>query len=155
MGNAFFDLSSAHAEYGRCIDDDRLEQWPDFFTDECLYRVTTARDYREGLEASIMSAWSKGMLRDRVSALRQANIYERQAYRHVIGAPCAIDEAGGHIRCESSFMVARIMRDGATDLFATGRYLDVFTRENGALKIAERVVVCDSHRIDTLLAIQR
>jgi len=50
--------------------------------------------------------------------------------------------------------VARIMRDGTTDLFATGRYLDIFARDDaGALKLRERVVVCDSSRIDTLLAI--
>jgi anthranilate 1,2-dioxygenase small subunit len=94
------------------------------------------------------------MLRDRVSALREANIYERQAYRHLIGLPHVEPRADGTARAETPFMVARIMRDGTTDLFATGRYLDVFARdEAGALKLRERVVVCDSSRIDTLLAI--
>ena len=47
----------------------------------------------------------------------------------------------------------RIMRDGAMDLFATGRYLDVLVEVGDALRFRERVVVCDSNRIDTLLAI--
>ena len=38
-------------------------------------------------------------------------------------------------------------------LFATGRYLDLYRFENGAALLAERIVVCDSSRIDTLLAI--
>jgi anthranilate 1,2-dioxygenase small subunit len=50
-------------------------------------------------------------------------------------------------------MVARIMRDGTTTLFATGRYCDVYAVEVGGLKLRERIVVCDSSRIDTLLAL--
>jgi hypothetical protein len=39
------------------------------------------------------------------------------------------------------------------DLFATGRYLDRLVDQAGTLRFRERVVVCDSSRIDTLLAI--
>jgi anthranilate 1,2-dioxygenase small subunit len=45
------------------------------------------------------------------------------------------------------------MRDGRMDLFATGRYIDVLMDEAGALRFRERVVVCDSSRVDTRLAI--
>ena len=36
---------------------------------------------------------------------------------------------------------------------ATGRYVDVVARDGAALRLRERVVVCDAGRIDTLLAI--
>jgi len=55
--------------------------------------------------------------------------------------------------CETPFVVIRIMRDGKMDLFAAGRYLDRLVEEGGALKFRERLVVCDSSRFDTLLAI--
>ena len=80
-------IARAQAEYARCIDDDRLEQWPDHFHGSCVYKITTAANHREGLEGAIIFANSKGMLRDRVSALREANIYERQSYRHILGQP--------------------------------------------------------------------
>ncbi|HEV8150730.1 MAG TPA: hypothetical protein VGP61_11145, partial [Gemmatimonadales bacterium] len=102
------------------------------------------------LPAGLMWADSKGMLRDRVAALREANIYERQSYRHVIGQPAIL---GDGMRAETPFLVVRIMRDGRMDLFATGRYLDAVVMEAGALRFRERIVVCDSSRIDTLLAI--
>ncbi len=153
MQELFFAIAQANAAYARCIDDDRLEQWPDFFTDDCLYRITTAQNLRDGLEASMVFANSKGMLRDRVSALRTANIYERQSYRHMIGAPSILKVEGDRVETESSFIVVRIMRDGATAIFATGRYLDVWIEKSRALKLSERAVVCDSHRIDTLLAL--
>jgi 3-phenylpropionate/cinnamic acid dioxygenase small subunit len=92
------------------------------------------------------------MLADRVSALREANIYERQRYRHIVGLPCLLGEEGGVARVETPFLVMRIMRDGTMDAFACGRYLDK-VRANGAMKLVERIVVCDSARVDTLIAI--
>ncbi len=146
-----------NADYARAIDDDRLEDWPALFTAECVYKVTSAENHRLGLPVGLMYADSQGMLRDRVSALREANIYERQAYRHVVGMPALLDpergEAGAAIRAEVPFLVVRIMRDGRMDLFATGRYLDVLVIDGDALRFRERIVVCDSSRIDTLLAI--
>ncbi len=100
---------------------------------------------------------SHGMLRDRVSALREANIYERHSYRHILGNPVILAEriVGGvaEADCEAPFMVARIMRTGETDLYATGRYIDTYNVGGGTVKIARRLVVLDSSRIDTLLAI--
>lgn len=141
------------AEYVRCIDDDRLEGWPDFFEDPCTYLITTAANHREGLQAGIVFATSRGMLVDRVSALREANIFERHTYRHILGMPAIVSHEGDRVRSETPFLVARIMRDGATDIFATGRYLDLYRIRDEEAKLAERTVVCDSSRIDTLLAL--
>ena len=143
----------ALADYVRCIDEDRLEGWPDFFEDPCTYLITTAANHREGLQAGIVFATSRGMLVDRVSALREANIYERHTYRHILGMPAILSHEGDRVRSETPFLVARIMRDGATDIFATGRYLDLYRIREEEAKLAERTVVCDSSRIDTLLAL--
>ena len=146
-------ISRAQAEYARCIDDDRLEEWPNHFHGSCVYKITTAANHREGLEGAIIFANSKGMLVDRVSALREANIYERQSYRHILGQPSILYESEGEVRSETSFLVARILQDGDIDIFATGRYLDFYKIEDGYARLNERTVVCDSSRIDTLLAL--
>lgn len=146
-------ISQAQAEYARCIDSDELERWPDFFAETCFYTVTTADNFREGLAAGLIWADTKGMLTDRVSALREANIYERHSYRHILGQPLACPGEAGEPRTETSFLVVRIMRDGASDVFASGRYLDRWILRGGTAKLRERVVVCDSKRIDTLLAL--
>lgn len=153
MQTLYFMIARALADYARCIDDDRLEDWPAFFVEDCLYKVTTADNHREGLEAGVIFANSRGMLKDRISALREANIYERQNYRHLVGAPSILGMNGEDIRSEAAFMVARIMRDGSTTLFATGRYLDTWRNLPDGLRLKERIVVCDSSRIDTLMAI--
>ena len=77
------------------------------------------------------------------------NIYERHSYRHIVGLP-VIGEAGNDgLATETPFLFARIMRDGRTDLFATGVYVDRIRDESGRLRFAERHVVCDSSRFDT------
>ena len=139
--------------YARCIDNGNLEAWPDFFDDDCTYKITTSDNYSQGLEAGVIFANSKGMLRDRVASLREANIYERHAYRHFFGQPWILSEEADAARSETSFMVARIMRDGTTDLYATGRYIDLYRLNGGEPKLRERIVVCDSSRFDTLLAL--
>jgi 3-phenylpropionate/cinnamic acid dioxygenase small subunit len=146
-------LVQLNADYARAIDDDRLEDWPDFFTESCLYSITSADNHRQGLPLGVMYADGKAMVRDRVTGLRRANIYERQTYRHVVGLPAILGETEAGLRTETPFLVVRIMRDGRMDLFATGRYVDVLIEEAGALRFRERVVICDSNRIDTLLAI--
>jgi anthranilate 1,2-dioxygenase small subunit len=153
MSDVYQKIARVQAEYARCIDDDRLEEWPTHFHGACVYKITTAANYRDGLEAGIVFANSRGMLTDRVSALREANIYERQSYRHIIGQPSILSEDTGEVRSETPFLVARILQDGDTDIFATGRYLDLYKLEGDEVKLNERTVVCDSSRIDTLLAL--
>ena len=154
MGDAdtLFRLAVLNSEYAACIDADRLEDWPGLFVEQCTYKITTADNQRRGYAAGIVYADLRAMLHDRVAALREANIYERQSYRHIVGMPAL--RPGAAITAETPFLVVRTMRDGRMDLFAAGVYLDrVEPDTDGALRFAERIVVCDSSRFDTLLAI--
>ncbi len=151
--NDLLQVCEFNAAYARTIDTDALEQWPAFFADDCHYRIAHVENEREGLPAGIVYADSRAMLEDRVSALREANIYERQRYRHVLGMPVITKAEAGAIEAETPFIVARIMATGQTELFASGAYHDRFARRDGRLRLASRVAVCDSTAIDTLLAL--
>ena len=147
-------IADRNARYVDAIDADRLEAWPDFFLDDGRYRITTAENVAQGLPLSMMYATSRAMLRDRVTALREANVYEGQRYRHVLGTPLVAAVETDSVRGRTGFMVARVMRSGETMLFATGCYEDrvVLDGPDGA-RFAEKTVVLDSRQIDTLLAI--
>ena len=146
------------ARYVQAIDDNRLEAWPDFFVDRCRYLVTTAENLEQGLPLGLIYATSRAMLRDRVRSLREANVYEAQRYRHVIGPPVIEPQdsvgMGGSVRAQTNFIVVRIMHTGETMIFASGRYDDriVLGGPEGP-RFAEKVVVIDSRQVDTLLAI--
>ncbi|MBM3527638.1 MAG: aromatic-ring-hydroxylating dioxygenase subunit beta [Alphaproteobacteria bacterium] len=146
-------IMALQAAYIRCIDGNELERWPEFFADECLYKVTSAENHRAGLESAIIYADTRDMLTDRVLSLRQANVYEKQSYRHILGLPSILKNGGGEAECETPFLVVRIMHDGQSDLFASGVYLDTYRLDGGDLKLARRIAVCDSSRVDTLMAL--
>ncbi len=146
-------VQGLNAAYVEAIDDGRFEAWPDFFMDDGIYRVTTAENVEQGLPLSVIYTTSRAMLRDRVKALREANIYEAQRYRHVIG-PSRLESADADgLRVRTNFMVARIMHTGETMLFATGVYRDRVVLNGEAARFAEKTVILDSRQIDTLLAI--
>jgi 3-phenylpropionate/cinnamic acid dioxygenase small subunit len=146
-------ILALQAAYIRCIDNNDLEAWPEFFHDPCLYVVTTAENHRLGYETGIIYADTKGMLIDRIAALRQANVYEKQSYRHIHGLPSVTRNGGDTAETETPFLVTRIMHDGESGVFATGVYLDTLRGAGNDLKFARRIVVCDSSRVDTLMAL--
>ena len=148
------ELHDLYTAYAACLDTDALEDWPDFFTEDCRYRITSAENYEAGMPIGLIYATSKNMLRDRVTALRQANIYEPQRYRHLVSGVAIAgrgDESG--LDVTASFMVVRTMQDGEMTVFAVGRYIDRVVRGPAGRLFARKDVVLDSRRIDTLLAI--
>jgi anthranilate 1,2-dioxygenase small subunit/terephthalate 1,2-dioxygenase oxygenase component beta subunit len=152
-GTVLLEIAALNGASAAAIDSGRLEDWPGFFHQQCLYKVTTADNHEKGYQAGLIYADSRAMLVDRIAALREANIYERQRYRHILGMP-VVTEADDGVSAETSFVVVRTMRDGQMMVFSTGVYLDKLRRdEAGVWRYAERMVVCDSQRVDTLLAI--
>jgi anthranilate 1,2-dioxygenase small subunit len=141
------------ARYVASIDEDRLEEWPGYFSESCRYHIISAENYAKGLPIGVFFADSRGMLHDRVSALREANVYEAQRYRHLVSSTLILSAADGIVIARSNYMVARTMHDGAMTLFSTGRYLDRITLRGTEPLFEERLVVFDNKRIDTLLAI--
>ena len=147
-------IQDLNARYVQAIDGNKLEAWPDFFTEDGRYRVTTAENFERGLPLGLIYATSRAMLRDRVRSLRDANVYEAQRYRHMIAPPVIERGEGGLVHAQTSFMVVRIMHSGETVMFVTGRYDDRIVLDGpDAPRFVEKVVVLDSRQIDTLLAI--
>ena len=145
-------IEALMSDYVHCIDDDRLEDWPEFFVERGRYRVTTRENQALGLPVSLIYCDGRGMLRDRISAMRTANIFEPHVYCHMVSAVKLLDGGGEH-RAQSNFTVTRTMADGEMSIFACGRYLDRIVEDAGRLRFGERTVVLDSRRIDTLLVI--
>lgn len=141
------------ARYADCLDAGRFEEWPDFFTESCVYKIISADNFEQGLPLAVIDCDSRAMLEDRVRALREANIYEAQRYRHILSTTLIRGQSGEGIRAETPYQVTRIMQDGSCFLFSLGRYLDRVVSEAGELRFAEKRVVFDNRRIDTLLAI--
>jgi 3-phenylpropionate/cinnamic acid dioxygenase small subunit len=147
------ELETLYTDYAACLDSDALEHWPEFFIEDCVYRITSAENYEAGLPLGLIYATSRNMLKDRVSALRQANIYEPQRYRHLISGIRVQRDDIDALEVSANFLVVRTMQDGAMTVFAAGRYVDSVVQGVTGWHFARKTVVLDSRRIDTLLAI--
>lgn len=139
--------------YVHCIDDDKLEAWPDFFTERCLYKIISLENHDRGLPLGVMECDSRGMLKDRIESMRRANVYEPHRYRHQVSALQIARRADGRVDCRSNYLVVRTMADGTMSIFSTGRYLDRIVLDGDQPKLEERLVVFESRRIETLLVI--
>jgi anthranilate 1,2-dioxygenase small subunit len=137
--------------YCHTLDDDRCEEWSAFFTEDAVYQVTTRENLQAGRPIGIVLCEGRGMLDDRIKALRIANIFESHTHRHVMGRPLIEPRADGGCDARTSFVIYRTMYTGETEVFATGRYDDVLEPGPQGWRIAQRRVVLDSRMVDTLM----
>ena len=141
------------ADYADVIDDDYLEEWPKFFAQDCIYQITTKENYQSNLPVGIMYCEGRGMLEDRIRALRTANIFAPHTYCHLLGVSSFENITGNLLAVRKNFSVVRTKQDGTSDIFAVGKYVDeiIFTTDD--LKFYSRRVILESRRIDILLVI--
>jgi anthranilate 1,2-dioxygenase small subunit len=143
------DLVARHAEL---IDEDRLEEWPELFTEDCVYKIISRENVDRGLPISAIFCDSRKMLVDRVVSLRQANIYPTHHYRHVLSTTRLDMAEGGLIKARTNYVVFQTRNNGETSIYNAGRYLDEIVRDaDGALRFKSKLAVFDTNRIDTLM----
>jgi anthranilate 1,2-dioxygenase small subunit len=138
------------SRYERAIDDDDLESWPAFFTANCEYGIWPRENDEAGLPMPLMLCRGQGMLRDRVLAHREANIYGPHVYRH-FHSGLVVERAGEEIRAVSNYVVVRTLQDGESHIYQAGRATDAIVEESDGLLFARRRIVYDTLRVQTLL----
>ena len=139
------------ARYVQCIDDDRLEEWPAFFADACDYRIVARENAERGLPLATFSCDSRGMLRDRVVSLRNANIYERHRYRHLVSSTVIGTISADSLQARSHYAVFRTRTNGVSEAYSVGTYDDEIVSRDGELLFRRKLVTFDTNRIDSLL----
>ena len=144
-------VESFLADYAHRLDDGLIDEWTGFFTEDATYQITTRENYEAGYPIGIMLCKGKGMMEDRVLALKTANVFEPHTYCHIVGRPDLKEASPGKLTARSNFIVYRTMENGEAGLFATGKYLDRIVLEGGRPRFTERRVVLDSRCIDVLL----
>jgi anthranilate 1,2-dioxygenase small subunit len=146
-------IDELNTHYIRAIDDDRLEAWPELFTEQCLYRIVTRENFDRGFALPLMECASRGMLVDRVTGYRRVNVYEPQRYTHLLSGLTLEFIDATHINCRQNYAVIRTMVTGEMTIFSAGIYHDRVVLDEDGAKFEERIVVQESRRVDTLLVI--
>jgi len=147
-----FALYDLFATYGALIDAAEYDAWLALFAATCTYRIVPLENYERGLPAGLVYCDSRGMLEDRIRALREANKYNIHTDRHLIGLPRLIGAEGDATLVEAPFAVYQTDQEGETRLFATGLYRDRIVVEAGGLKFRDKLVLLDTFAVPSLLA---
>ena len=143
----FFELTQLYARYASALDAADWDAWPEFFTDECSYRLQPRENHERGFPLATLSFESKAMLRDRVYGIRETLYHDPYYQRHVVGVPLVRKVEDGRIHCEANYAVLRTKLSQLTTVFNVGRTLDEVVRTPQGLRFAARLVVYDSEMI--------
>jgi salicylate 5-hydroxylase small subunit len=143
----YFELSQLYARYAQAVSSSQWELWPEFFTEDCVYRLQPRENHDRGFPLATLSFESKGMLKDRVYGIRETLFHDPYYQRHVVGAPVVLKAGPGRIESEANYAVFRTKLSELSTVFSVGRYIDVVVRTEEGLKFASRQVIYDSEMI--------
>ena len=139
-----FEIDDLYSDYVACLDDGELERWPELFTDPCVYKIIPRENYERGLPLALMLCESRGMLQDRVAALRHTSVFAPRALRHLVSAIRVKREEPDVLHVEANYLVVQTLTDEETRVFNAGKYVDTLVRDGGRLKFRAKLCVCDS-----------
>jgi len=140
-------LTQLYADYASAVDSGNWDLWPEFFTDECVYRLQPRENHERGFPLATLSFTSKGMLKDRVYCIKDTLFHDPYYQRHIVGSPAIRSVSEGRINCEANYAVFRTKLSDASTVFNVGRYLDKVVRTPAGLKFASRECIYDSEMI--------
>lgn len=130
--------------YADVLDNGLLDDWPPFFTSDCLYQIIARENYDRGLPLATMLCESQAMLRDRVTAYRQANVYSPRYFRHLISTVRIVGIESGIVSARSNFAVLQTLVDDETRVFLAGRYEDCIVIDEGRLRFRQKLCIYDT-----------
>jgi anthranilate 1,2-dioxygenase small subunit len=138
------EIEEFHTAYCWTLDCGELEHWPEYFTDDAVYRITARENADAGLPVGLVYADSKAMIRDRAFAVKHTQMYAPRTLQHFVTNVRVLQAKGATIKAQSNYLLLQTLVDGPTTLQQSGRYYDTFVRANGGLKLKERQCIYDT-----------
>jgi salicylate 5-hydroxylase small subunit len=140
-------LTQLYADYALAVDSGHWDLWPEFFTEQGIYKLQPRENFERGFPLCTLSFTSKGMLKDRVYGIQETLYHDPYYQRHVVGAPVVRSVEEGRSHAEANYAVFRTKLDKASTVFNVGRYIDTIVLTSEGLKFAERLCIFDSEMI--------
>jgi len=98
-------------EYADVLDRGEIERWPDFFTDDGIYRLIARDNADSDLPLSLMSCDGKGMLKDRAYAIAHTEMFAPRYTMHHIGQIRVTDFEDRIITAQANYIILETLID--------------------------------------------
>lgn len=146
------EIESFHAEYCAVLDANDVERWPDFFSDDASYRITSRENAHLDMPVGLVYCEGRDMIIDRALAVAHSQMFAPRHMLHTLGITRVLEEAEDGIRAQTPFLLMQTLVEGPSTVHLCGMYHDRFVRQEGRLLLASREVVYDTQILDTALA---
>ena len=143
----FLTITQLYADYASAVDAGQWDLWPEFFTDDGIYRLQPRENHERGFPLATLAFTGKGMMRDRAYGIRETLFHDPYYQRHVVGLPVVRQAQAGRWHCEANYAVFRTKLSELSTVFNVGRSLDVIVRTEQGLKFASRECIYDSEMV--------
>jgi 3-phenylpropionate/cinnamic acid dioxygenase small subunit len=147
------DIEDFHNAYCNTLDLGNLDDWPNFFTDDCLYIITARENVEAGRPLGLVWAEGKKMLRDRAYAIKNTMMYAPRYLQHFTSNVTVLSMAGEQIRAHTNYLLLQTLVESPTVIHQAGRYYDTFVRTGDRLLLKERQCVYDTTLIPNDVAL--
>jgi anthranilate 1,2-dioxygenase small subunit len=149
------EIDEFNAAYAAALDEQRLLDWAEMFTDDAFYVVISRENADRGLPVGLIYCDSKKMIHDRAFALEKTTMFAPRYLRHIVGNLQLLgQEQNGDVRARANYVLIQVLYDRPeAKLHQVGVYHDAFRRVDGALKLAERRCIYDSLLVDNALCL--
>jgi 3-phenylpropionate/cinnamic acid dioxygenase small subunit len=138
------ELETLYADYTACLDEERFEAWPDFFTDDCTYKIIPRENFERGLPLATWLCESRGMLEDRVVMIRKTGVYGPRWIRRMTSGLRILGWEGDVLSVRANYLAVETLLDELTRVFNAGQYRDRIVVHDGRLRFREKLCVFDS-----------
>ena len=145
-------IDDLFADYGACLDSDRLEDWLELFAEDCVYQIVPRENVDLGLPVTLMLCENKDMLRDRIVSLREANEYSVHTDKHVISNVRIKGPANGGFAVEANYAMFQADNEGNGSLYSFGTYVDEVVLDGDTAKFRNKTVIVDNWSIPHMLS---
>ena len=129
------DIVAFHTEYCSVLDRGDLEQWPLFFTEDALYRITGRENAELDLPVGLVYCEGRAMMHDRAVAIARTQMFAPRYNLHMIG----------QVRVEAENPDGILAQTPASTVHLAGCYHDRVVEVDGQLLLAERHVIHDTN----------
>lgn len=138
------DIEEFHADYCATLDSGAIEAWPEYFTDDAVYRITARENADGGLPVGLVYAEGKAMIKDRAFAIARTQMFAPRYNLHFVSNVRVLEAAGDVAKAQSNYLLLQTLMEGPTTIQQSGRYYDTFMRRDGRLLLRDRQCVYDT-----------
>lgn len=140
-----------HYDYADTLDRGEIEKWPDFFTDDGIYRLIARDNAEANLPLSLMYCDGKGMLKDRAYAIAHTEMFAPRYTMHQISQIRILHVEEDVVSAQANYVIFETLIDEPTRLLQCGKYHDEFLLQGDRVLLRQRNCIYDTLLVPTCI----